>query len=456
MKSFFPENIKRIHLIGIGGISMSALAKILHLNGYIVSGSDFQTSETLEELEAMGLKVQASHEIKMVEEADLVIFTSAIHDDNPELKHARELGIKTIPRSQFLGILTSQFTHSLSISGTHGKTTTTSMVGVMIKDIDPVILVGGNVDVLGGNAYIGHGNTIVNEACEYHRSFLDFDTSIGVILNVDSDHLDYFKDLEEIKETFLDFAEGIRPGGTVILNKDDTNAYSLRTKIDKRILTYSMKESADLEARNISYSETGNGSFDAYLNGEFLGRVNLSVAGEHNISNALAAILSVSLVTDVKPLLTKLSDYHGTARRLEVKGTFNGAVIIEDYAHHPTEIKTSIRALKRMFPGKRLYVAFQPHTYTRTKLLFEDFASAFVDAHEVDLIDIYAAREEDIYGINSKMLAEHISDVSHNATYRGSIEDELEFIKNRLHDGDVFVAMGAGNVNRIPKELLKK
>ena len=455
MKAFFEPGIRQVHLIGIGGISMSAIAKILHKYGYQVSGSDCQDGPTIKELIGLGIHIDLKHSAENVQGKDLIIYTSAIHEDNPELAAAKALGLPTISRGLFFGLLTSQFKDSIAVAGNHGKTTTTAMAGVMLQatNLDPVILVGAHVPELGGNTVVGQGECIVNEACEYYRNFLDFHYNICVILNIDEDHLDYFKDMADIQATFLDFAQNTRPDGVVILNADDPEAFRLAEHIPQRKIFVSREREADYCVRNVDYDEDGCAVFEVIAYGEKLCDLHLSIPGEHNITDALAALAAVRQVCPELNCLSALESFRGAERRLEKKGQFQGAVLIEDYAHHPTEIKVALAALRRMYPKKRLVVGFQPHTYTRTLKLFDKFRSAFADADEVDFVDIYSAREQDVYGISARDLSQAVDATTHNGGYFGSMERLGRHLRSTLKDGDVFIAMGAGDIYKIFAQL---
>ena len=452
MKQLLDDHIKKVHLIGIGGISMSALAKILYKNGYAVSGSDFQDGHEQQELRALGIIVYPSHEASQVLGRDLIIYTSAISPDNPELLEAKRLGIETMTRGHFLGLLTAQFGESIAVSGTHGKTTTTSMISVMLKHttIDPVLLVGAHVPELGSNTVIGNGDVIVNEACEYYSSFLDFDYSIGVILNIDEDHLDYFRDLSHIQETFVNFANHTRPSGVIIVNQDDPNIRAVTDQITSRIVTYGQSEPADFMAQHIDYDEHGYPQFDIVHDGKTIMNVHLSIPGAYNISNALAAVAAVYQLTDqMDGLAGALNHFRGASRRLESKGLYQGAKLIEDYAHHPREIESTLEAVRKMHPDRTIVVAFQPHTYTRTLKLFDRFAKAFTDCDQVYLVDIYAAREKNIFGISSKDLADAINVQTGNADYVGDMKNLPGRLKDSLNEDCIFIAMGAGDIYKV-------
>lgn len=450
MQAIFDSSIKKIHLIGIGGISMSAIAKILISKDYQVSGSDFQDSPTLAELRQLGVTVYDSHRAEQVTGSDLVIYTSAIGEDNPELQEARKQSIPVMARGKFLGHLTAQFQDSIAISGTHGKTTSTAMTSVMLhqSELSPVLLIGAHVESLGGNAVIGQGSTIVNEACEYHRSFLDFNYNIGVILNIDEDHLDYFKDLDDIKNAFVDFANHTRQDGIVILNKDDKNCMDIAPRIQRQKLYFSIREQADYWAKNIKF-EKGYTEFDVYRQEEFYTHVRLALAGDHNILDAMAAIAATDNIQSVLPLIPALEQFKGASRRMESRGMLKGAILLEDYAHHPSEIKATLATLRQLYPDKKLLIVFQPHTYTRTLKLFQQFLGAFPLVDQLVLTEIYAAREKNIYNISSKDLCDALLEQGQAVKFIPELRDAAAWAESQLDDNTLFVAMGAGNIHNI-------
>lgn len=450
---FFDSAIKHIHLIGIGGISMSAIAKILHHEGYTVSGSDFQDSHLLQELKSQGMIVYPSHEASQIEGAHMLIYSSAISADNPELLQAKHLGLPIMTRSQFLGFLTRQFVHSIAISGTHGKTTTTTMTAALLRDtpLDPIVLVGAEVESFGGNLLLGRGETIINEACEYKRSFLDFDYNLGVILNIEADHLDYFSDLDEIKETFITFANGARKPAVMVLNMDDPVVRSIRDAISPMVITYSMKEEADVHLENLSYDQ-GYPRYDLYYNGQFVRTIKLSMPGEHNVSNSLAAIASALCLID-EPDYQALEQLTGPKRRLERRGSYAGAILFEDYAHHPSEIKTSLKTLRTMFKDRELITVFQPHTYTRTHSLLREFSESFDDADQVILTPIYAAREKNTLDIHSEDLQKLLVERGVHAHYHQDLHELALSLKEELSPEKVLVVMGAGDIYHLFDEL---
>ena len=392
------EQYKRIHCLGIGGIGLSAVAEILADNGHIVTGTDINPSKVTRHLESIGIKVYQSHEPENVENVDAAVYSAAVSKDNPEVVRARELGIPLFSRAEVLGQIMERYNHSVAICGTHGKTTVTSMTSLILRNAEykPTILVGGNLPQINGNVEIGDNNYFVTEACEYMDSFLQLRPSIGVILNIDSDHLDYFKDMEHIVKSFSTFVEQITPDGIIIAYGDNPFVKAILKGHTNKI-TYGYSESNDFYAENISFNENGFPSFDICHKGRTIANLELSVPGEHNVLNAMAAFVTASyLDVDIPTIANTLKEYHGTNRRFDFIGTTDkGALIYDDYAHHPTEIKATLSAARNVKHNK-IWLVFQPHTYTRTKALFYEFVDSFGDADAVILTDIYAAREKDV------------------------------------------------------------
>lgn len=449
----------KIHCVGIGGIGLSGVAEIFLSRGYKVSGSDMRESDITDALMAEGAEIYLGHRGKNVEGADLVVYTVAVGDDNPELMRARELGIPTITRAQALGALMEEYSNSIAISGTHGKTTTTSMVSLVLKNAgkEPTILVGGNLDEIGGNSYIGGHEYFVTEACEYRDSFLELRPSIEIILNIDSDHLDYFKDINHIADSFDKFARMVPEDGTVIAY--DGNAF-VKSVIEglPDAITFGLNESSDYYASDISFSNEGMPAFDVNKAGEKLCRVQLAVPGEHNILNALAAFACCHILgVEPEVIVETLGRFKGTHRRFDVLGKTSGDIrIIDDYAHHPTEIKATLAAVRNMKHNK-LWCIFQPHTYTRTMALMDEFAEAFDDADKVVLAEIYAAREKNIYKISSKNLMSRIKErgTDTEVYYFREFEDIAQFVYNNAEPGDLVLTMGAGDVYKVGEMILE-
>ncbi|MBQ3290813.1 MAG: UDP-N-acetylmuramate--L-alanine ligase [Mogibacterium sp.] len=454
------EQYKKIHCLGIGGIGLSAVAEILADNGHIVTGTDINPSKVTRHLESIGIKVYPSHEPENVEGVDAIVYSNAVSKDNPEVMRARELGIPLFSRAQVLGMIMDRYNHSVAICGTHGKTTVTSMTSLILRNANykPTILVGGNLPQINGNVEIGENNYFVTEACEYMDSFLQLKPSIGVILNIDSDHLDYFKDMEHIVKSFSTFVEQITPDGIIIAYGDNPFVKDILREHTNKI-TYGYSESNDFYAENIKFNEHGYPSFDICHKGRAITRLELAVPGEHNVLNAMAAFVTSSyLKVDIKTIADTLREYHGTNRRFDFLGTTeSGALIIDDYAHHPTEIKATLAAAKNVKHNK-LWLVFQPHTYTRTKALFDEFVDAFGDADVVVLTDIYAAREKDVYGISSYKLANamKIKYPERNIFYVKDFEDIARYLRKVAQQDDIVMTMGAGDVYKIGEMLLKK
>jgi len=450
MFDIYKDKEKHVHFIGIGGISMSGLAAILVDRNYYVSGSDRSDSPILKKLRNMGVRIYIGHSAENVKGADIVVYTAAISDDNPELQEAKRLNIPTIDRAEFLGAMMRHFTKAICISGTHGKTTATSMLSLMLLNggLDPTIMVGGELDAIGGNVRPGSSPYMVAEACEYKASFLKFFPKIGIILNIDADHLDFYKDIDDIYNTFLKFSKNIPEDGLLIGCAEDSRVMDIINQASCKTLTYGISK-GDFTADNITYDNLGHPSFSVLHNGKSLGNVKLSVPGEHNILNALASTAcGFYLGLDFEVMASSLNSYSGTHRRFEKKGEVNGVTVIDDYAHHPTEMKATIKAALN-YPHKKLYCVFQPHTYTRTYTLFNEFTEAFYGLDKLILVDIYAAREKDTGLVNSKMLCNAVKEKGVNCQYAGSFEEAVSILKDELNPGDVVITMGAGDVFKI-------
>ena len=450
---------KPIYFIGIGGISMSALAVILNSDGFCVRGSDFKESEVTRDLESKGIEVVIGHRAENVKDPSLCVYTAAIKEDNPELIEARSLGIPVIERAVLVGAIMKRYKNAIAVSGTHGKTTTTSMVTeiLLAADLDPTVLVGGMLSSIGGNLRDGGRDYLVTEACEYCRSFLKFSPTLSIILNVEEDHLDYFKDINDIIECFSDFASLIPDDGAVVVNFDDEEAIKSVEGLSKKVISFGIdNKEADYRAENISYSAEGCGIFDVIRNGEKIMNVELSVPGEHNIKNALSAIAAAEFLgISYQDIKKGLSAFCGTGRRFERKGKVKDAYLIDDYAHHPTEIKATLGAAQNVGNG-RVFCIFQPHTYTRSYKLKDEFAQSFKLCHEVIFADIYAAREKDTGLISSKDLADAVNGVSSNAKYLGDFDSICEYIKKEMKPDDVIITMGAGDIFKVGDMLLSE
>lgn len=450
------ENFNRVHFIGIGGISMSGLAHIMLNAGHIVTGSDLKDSHIIQRLRNEGAIINIPHDAKSVEGSDLVVYTAAVKQDNPEMVRAKELNIPVIDRATLLGKIMKKYKYGVGIAGSHGKTTTTSLISVLLEEMsyDPTVLVGGEVDVIGGNVRVGNSDYFVTEACEYTDSFLKFYPYIAVILNVDSDHLDYFKNIDNIKQSFTQFANLVPSDGFVVACGDDANTMSVLKNVDRNIITFGIDNKCNWNAKKIKFDEKGCPSFDAYYNGKYVGNYELSIVGRHNVYNALATLAVCSLLgVDVKKAATWMKKFKGTHRRFEVKGAIDGAIIIDDYAHHPTEIKATLLSALN-YPHKRIICVFQPHTYSRTKSLLCDFASSFDNSDITIITDIYAAREKDSGIIHARDLANLIKERGNETYYIKEFTDIAEYLKSILKSGDLVITIGAGDIYKIGELLL--
>ncbi len=448
---------KPIHMIGIGGISMSALAVILQADGFTVTGSDFKDSSAVQNLIRQGIAVTVGHSPENVKDPSAVVYTAAISQDNPELMYAKTLGVPVAERAVLLGAIMKRYDTPIAVSGTHGKTTTTSMLSqvLLAAELDPTILVGGILPSIASNMRLGAQEYLVTEACEYCGSFLKFFPKISLILNVEEDHLDYFKDINDIIDCFHAFAEKTPEDGALVVNADDKNALAAVKGVNRKVVTFSTDDkTADFFAEGVTYNEKGCATFTVLKNGAFYMTATLSVPGPHNVKNALAVIAAADLL-QVKPcdMQKGFDTFGGTKRRFEQKGLYNGARVIDDYAHHPTEIMTTLKTAKNATSSK-VWCVFQPHTYTRAFKLKDEFSKSFKEADGVVVVDIYAAREKDTGLIHSKTLADEIEKQSHNAQYAESFAKAEEVLKQWAKPGDFIITLGAGDVNKIAENLV--
>lgn len=449
---------KKVHFIGIGGINMSALAEILLEKGFNVSGSDIKSSQTTKRLEIKGAQIYIG-QIKqnITSDINLVVYTAAISKDNEELLRAKELNIPLMDRGEFLGQIMKGHKYNIAVSGTHGKTTTTSMLSsiTLEANLDPTILVGGNLDIIGGNVRIGNSPYFITEACEYKESFLKFFPFIGVILNIDADHLDYYKNIEEIQKAFTKFAKLIPKEGYLVYCSDDKRSQKIISHVNCNIISYGI-ESGDITAKNICFDREGRASFEVYRLNKKLFTVNLNVPGKHNILNALASI-SVSLILEIpfNNIQNGLEEFKGAHRRFEIKGKKQNIVVIDDYAHHPTEIKATLNAAKN-YPHKKIICVFQPHTFSRTLNLFKEFTAAFDNSDELILADIFPAREKDTGEINSSMLCEEIIKRGVKCTNIKSFNSIVQYLNTILTEGDILLTIGAGDIFKVGELYLNQ
>lgn len=454
----FNKPIK-VHFIGIGGISMSGLAQILLDRGFGISGSDLHASELTEHLSSMGALIHIGQKAENItDDIDLIVYTAAIHEDNPEFRAAKSKGIPMISRATLLGQIMANYPCSVAVSGTHGKTTTTSMLThiLLSGDTDPTVSVGGILDRIGGNIRVGKSDIFLTEACEYTNSFLEFYPLYSIILNVEEDHMDFFKDIEDIKHSFAAFASQTLEGGLIIINGDIPFIDELLAGIPRDHITFGLSPENDYSARDISYDKAGNGSYTLSIHGQDVVRVNLKVKGLHNIMNSLASIAcatSIGLPMDV--ILSGLASFTGTHRRFEVKGHIGDVVIVDDYAHHPTEIKATLTSAKNLAHDE-IWLVFQPHTYTRTLAFLPQFAEVLSMADHIILSDIYAAREPDTGLVSSEDIKKLLMEAGSDVYYLPSFSEIEAFLLDHIKGNDIIITMGAGDVYLVGENLLAK
>ena len=457
VNTFDFTNKKKIHFIGIGGISMSAIAFILLKNGFIVSGSDISENDNVKELEEKGIIFYLGHKKENIgDDVDIVVYSKAIHDDNDEMIEAKKKNITLMSRSYILGQIMTNYKERICVAGTHGKTTTTALIGkaLLDKNIDPTINVGGIVDEIGGNSHIGgNENVFVAEACEYTNSFLDFTPTMAVVTNIEEDHLDFFKDLDDIRKSFKKFVELLPKDGLLVINNKIEDIDYLVKDSNIKVLTYGDDDKADYYYKNVSYDEQHYQSFDVYKKDKFIGRMRQRLIGKHNALNFLAAmVILLSMGLTFEEIKNSLKDFKGAKRRLEVIRIANGITYIDDYAHHPTEIEASLNALKEVKHDK-LYLIFQPHTFTRTKSLYNDFVKVLGQNEIVILAKIYPAREKDLGIISSKEIVNGIVKDKTNSNniceYFETFKEIQEYVDSRVKKNDFVVTMGAGDVYKL-------
>lgn len=451
---------KNIHCIGIGGIGLSAIAEILKSKGFRVSGSDINSSSITRKLEEKGIKVYYTQEEKNIDDIDLVIYSAAIGKDNPERKKAEKDGIVSLSRAEILGILMEKFKESIAVSGTHGKTTTTSMISEILLEgnKEPTILVGGELESILGNVKTGDSDYFITEACEYKDSFLYFKPKMEVILNIDEDHMDYFKDIEDIKKSFGLFMGNTKEDGFVVANIDDEN---IKTLIENRknIVTFGRSEDAVYKIKDIEFNEFGNGSYEIEKEGKSLGKVHLNLPGEYNVYNSAAAfVLTYELGIPKEIILKSLGKFKGAGRRFELKGKLEGNVfLIDDYAHHPTEIRETLTATKNM-KKNNIWCIFQSHTYTRTLTLLDDFAKALTIADKIVVADIFAAREKNEENITGQKIADKILEFEpkKEVLYIDDFDKIAGYILENIEPEDIILTMGAGDIYKVGYKMLEK
>ena len=437
-----------VHLVGIGGVSMRPLGLVLKGMGMEVTGSDMSASDGTRELEEKGIPVAIGHHAENIQGASCIIRTAAAHNDNPEIAAARAAGIPVFERAQAWGEIMKSYKNAICVSGTHGKTTTTSMLThiLMEADLDPTVMIGGYLPLLHASHRVGHGDTILLESCEYCDSFLNFFPTLALVLNVEEDHLDYFKDLADIQKSFHQFAEMATFG--VVANGDDPHTVKAMEGI--AFVSFGLAEGNRIHAANMCPDWR---HFDVLCDGEFYCHLDMGVLGRHNAMNALAAAAAAWMMGIPGETVSRgLQAFHGAGRRMEFKGTYNGADVYDDYAHHPDEVAATLAAVRNAMPGRRLVLAFQPHTYSRTSALFDDFVRELSNADVLVLAEIYAARERNTIGISSADVAEKIP----GAVFCETLPEVTQFLRANVREGDVVITMGAGDIFRAGEALLGK
>jgi UDP-N-acetylmuramate--alanine ligase len=451
--------IEKIHFVGIGGIGMSGIAEVLLNLGYKVSGSDLRESDTTERLRGLGGEIAIGHSEENLTNVDVVVTSTAVQTDNPEVIEAKRRMVPVIPRAEMLAEL-MRMKYGIAIAGTHGKTTTTSMVATVLTHagIDPTIVIGGKLNTLGSNAKLGKGEYLVAEADESDGSFLKLSPSIAVVTNIDADHLDYYQGgIEQIKDTFVEFINKIPFYGLAILCLEDRNIAEIIPRIKKRFMTYGLSSQADLRATHVKL-EGFQTTFTAHYKGYRLGDITFKMPGAHNVLNALACT-AVALELDVPfdKIQEGFNQFGGVGRRFTVKGEKNGIMVVDDYGHHPVEIRATLAAARNGWPERRLVVAFQPHRYSRTKELFNEFVTCFYDADVLILTDIYAASEQPIPGVSAELLADEVRrHGQRDVTYIADRTDLPDYLAGVTKEGDIVITLGAGNIWQAGEELVNK
>jgi len=452
------RRVKHIHFVGIGGIGMSGIAEVLLNLGYTISGSDLERSDITSRLESLGATISHGHASEHLMDVDVVVKSTAVGEDNPEVVEAHRRNIPVIPRAEMLAELL-KMKYSIAVSGCHGKTTTTSIISTILAHggLDPTMVIGGRLDSIGSNARLGEGDIVVAEADESDGSFLHLNPYIAVITNIDREHLDYYPGIGEIKDAFLQFANSVPFYGSVIACGDCDNVRDILPRMKRKTVTYGIDDQVDLRAADISFNGLTS-QYTLYHREELLGKVRMQVPGLFNVYNSMAAVaVSLELGMNFSTIQEGLSAYKGVHRRLEIKGRSGGVTVVDDYGHHPTEIKAVLEAAKNAWGDRRLVVVFQPHRYTRTKALFDEFLDAFDDAGALILTDIYAASEKEIKDVNSMNLCKSIKDRGHdNVIYLSGFKEIVNHLSDTVTPGDVVITLGAGNVWEIGEVLLER
>ncbi len=450
------RKIQRIHFVGVGGIGMSGIAELLLNLGYVVSGSDVKQSSLTQRLAGLGGHIEIGHAARNVTGANVVVVSSAVRADNPEVLEAKRLQIPVIPRAEMLAEL-MRLKYSVVVAGAHGKTSTTSMVGTVLVQggLDPTVVIGGRLNAFGSNAKLGKGDFIVAESDESDGSFLKLDPTIAVVTNIDREHLDHYSGLDEIKEAFTTFINKVPFYGAAILCLEDPNVQAIIPRIVRRIVTYGTSNQADLSASHTEFSGFGS-SYQVRHCGRLMGNIRIQVPGQHGVLNSLAAVaVGLELEVPFDRIAAALAGFQNADRRFQVKGERDGVLVVDDYAHHPTEIMATLGAA-RQATDRRIVAVFQPHRYTRVRALEEEFARAFYQADVLVVLPIYAASEEPISGVTAERLIERLKEFGHrDVVHAGSFQEAKEILNRRLNRGDLLITLGAGDITRLAEEWLE-
>ena len=453
------RRIQHVHFVGVGGIGMSGIAEVLLNMGFRVSGSDLRRSDVTARLESLGAKIYEGHAAEHVSGAHVVVRSTAVRGDNPEVLEARRRSIPVIPRAEMLGELMRLKPHTVAVAGSHGKTTTTSMVATVLANagLDPTVVVGGVVGAMGSNARLGKSDLMVVEADESDRSFLMLSPTFAVVTNIDREHMDHYSDMDDVRKSFADFVNKVPFYGASVLCLDDPHVQAVIPEVVRRRITYGLSAQADIAAREVRYDKQFGSIYQARLMGEPVGEVSLRVPGLHNIYNSLAAIaIGLELEVPFETITKALSEFTGVNRRFQFKGEAGGVIVVDDYGHHPTEIRATLVAAKLGSAGRRMVVLFQPHRYTRTQDLMDEFARSFNNADVLMVTDIYAASEQPIEGVSGESLAQAVSSFGHkDARHAGSVEEATRALLEEVRENDMVITLGAGNVYRAGEKLVE-
>jgi UDP-N-acetylmuramate--alanine ligase len=453
------RRIQHVHFVGIGGIGMSGIAEVLINLGFRVSGSDLKSSQATDRLKGMGVEISEGHQAENVGQPHVVVRSTAVRDDNPEIVEANRRSIPVIPRAEMLAELMRLKPHTVAVAGSHGKTTTTSMVATVLghAGLDPTMVVGGVVGAFGSNAHLGTSDLMVVEADESDRSFLMLTPTIAVVTNIDREHMDYYHDMDDVRACFASFVNKVPFYGSSVLCLDDPNVQAIIPLLERRRKTYGLSAQADVSAHGIRYDSNFGSTFSVWHGSEVVGDLTLRVPGMHNVYNALAAIaVGFELEVSFEKIAEGLNSFTGAGRRFQTKGEVDGVLVVDDYGHHPTEVRATLAAAKLGSGGRRIVVLFQPHRYSRTHDLMQEFARSFNNADVLFITDIYAASEDPIEGVTSEALTAAIKRFGHkDVNYIGALENAPTLLRERVQAGDLVVTLGAGTVNRVCDQLLE-